>query len=32
MVKQGFELVEDYEMPANNRCLVYVRLKFEPKR
>lgn len=31
MVKQGFELVEDYEMPANNRCLVYVRLKFEPK-
>lgn len=32
MVKQGFELVEDYEMPANNRCLVYRRLKFEPKR
>ena len=31
MVKQGFELVEDHEMPANNRCLVYVRLKFEPK-
>lgn len=32
MAKQGFELVEDFEMPANNRCLVYVRLKFEPKR
>ncbi len=32
MMKQGFELVEDYEMPANNHCLVYVRLKFEPKR
>lgn len=31
MVKQGFELVEDYDMPANNRCLVYVRLKFIPK-
>lgn len=32
MMKQGFSLIEDYEMPANNRCLVYVRLKFEPKR
>lgn len=32
MVKQGFELVEDYEMPANNRCLVYVRLKFEKSK
>ncbi len=30
MEKQGFELVDDHEMPANNRCLVYVRLKFEP--
>jgi hypothetical protein len=28
MVKNGFELVEDYEMPANNRTLVYKRLKF----
>lgn len=30
MEKQGFELVDDHEMPANNRCLVYVRLKFIP--
>jgi cyclopropane fatty-acyl-phospholipid synthase-like methyltransferase len=29
MLKQGFELVLDYEMPANNRMLVYSRLKFE---
>lgn len=28
MLKNGFELVEDYEMPANNRMLVYNRLKF----
>jgi hypothetical protein len=28
MAKQGFELVKDYEMPANNRMLVYNRLKF----
>lgn len=28
MVKNGFELLEDYEMPANNRILVYNRLKF----
>ncbi len=28
MIKNGFELVEDYEMPANNRMLVYTRLKF----
>lgn len=28
MVKNGFALVEDYEMPANNRTLVYRRLKF----
>ena len=27
MVKNGFELVRDYEMPANNRTLVYNRLK-----
>lgn len=29
MLKNGFELVEDREMPANNRILVYNRLKFE---
>ncbi len=28
MIKNGFELVSDYEMPANNRLLVYKRLKF----
>jgi len=28
MLKNGFELVHDYEMPANNRILVYKRLKF----
>lgn len=28
MIKNGFELVCDYEMPANNRLLVYKRLKF----
>jgi cyclopropane fatty-acyl-phospholipid synthase-like methyltransferase len=28
MLKNGFELVHDYEMPANNRTLVYKRLKF----
>jgi cyclopropane fatty-acyl-phospholipid synthase-like methyltransferase len=28
MLKNGFELVHDYEMPANNRMLVYSRLKF----
>jgi cyclopropane fatty-acyl-phospholipid synthase-like methyltransferase len=28
MLKNGFELVQDYEMPANNRMLVYSRLKF----
>lgn len=28
MIKNGFELVHDYEMPANNRMLVYNRLKF----
>lgn len=32
MEKNGFRLVHDYEMPANNRMLVYTRLKFEPKR
>lgn len=28
MVKNGFELVDDYPMPANNRTLVFTRLKF----
>ena len=31
MIKNGFELVHDYEMPANNRMLVYNRLKFIKK-
>lgn len=31
MKKNGFELVEDYEMPANNSTLVYRRLPFERK-
>lgn len=31
MVKNGFELIHDYEMPANNRMLVYKRLKFIAK-
>lgn len=30
MVKNGFEIVADYEMPANNRMLVFNRLKFSP--
>lgn len=29
MTKNGFELVEDRDMPANNRILVYSRLKFQ---
>ena len=29
MLKNGFILVNDNEMPANNRMLVYSRLKFE---
>ena len=29
MIKNGFELLEDYDMPANNRILVYQRLKFK---
>ncbi len=32
MLKNGFELVCDYEMPAFNRTLVYRRLKFESHR
>ena len=27
MTKNGFELLKDHEMPANNRCLVYRRLQ-----
>jgi cyclopropane fatty-acyl-phospholipid synthase-like methyltransferase len=30
--KAGFVLLHDYEMPANNRTLVYWRNKFEPMR
>lgn len=29
MIKNGFELLEDYDMPAHNRILVYQRLKFK---
>jgi cyclopropane fatty-acyl-phospholipid synthase-like methyltransferase len=29
MSKNGFELLHDYEMPANNRTLVFNRLKFQ---
>ena len=32
MIKNGFELVADYEMPANNRLLVFNRLKFEKSK
>jgi hypothetical protein len=28
MNKNGFALYKDYEMPANNRMLVYTRLNF----
>jgi cyclopropane fatty-acyl-phospholipid synthase-like methyltransferase len=28
MIKNGFELFKDYEMPANNRMLVFTRLVF----
>lgn len=28
MIKNGFELIADYEMPANNRMLVFNRLQF----
>ncbi len=31
MAKNGFELIKDYEMPANNRLLAFARLKFERK-
>lgn len=29
MIKNGFELVADMDMPANNRMLIFNRLKFE---
>ena len=29
MIKSGFELLEDHEMPANNRFLVFERLPFK---
>lgn len=32
MVKNGFELVSDTDMPANNRTLVFQRLKFVKHR
>lgn len=31
MTKNGFELVHDHDMPAQNRMLVFNRLKFEKK-
>jgi len=31
MIKNGFELIKDHEMPAHNRMLVYKRLKFVRK-
>ncbi len=32
MIKNGFEIVADVDMPANNRMLVFNRLKFEKHR
>jgi SAM-dependent methyltransferase len=32
MIKNGFELVEDIDMPANNQMLIYSRLKFVSER
>lgn len=32
MTKHGFELARDYEMPANNHCLVFHRLKYISKK
>ena len=29
MIKNGFELLIDHDMPANNRMLIYNRLKFQ---
>ena len=32
MIKNGFELIDDIDMPANNQMLVYSRLKFVSER
>ncbi|MFM6928373.1 MAG: DUF938 domain-containing protein, partial [Bdellovibrio sp.] len=32
MFKNGFELIKDFEMPSNNRMLLFRRLKFVSKR
>lgn len=32
MIKNGFELVDDRDMPANNQMLIYSRLKFVSHR
>lgn len=32
MENNGFEIIEDFEMPANNRMLVFRRLAFVPRR
>jgi SAM-dependent methyltransferase len=32
MIKNGFKLLQDKEMPANNRMLIYSRLKFVSER
>ena len=32
MAKNGFELLNDFDMPANNQMLVYSRLKFVSER
>lgn len=29
MIKNGFEIIADYDMPANNRTLIFNRLKFQ---
>lgn len=31
MAKNGFELLNDFDMPANNQMLVFQRLKFSGK-
>ena len=32
MIKNGFELIDDIDMPANNQMLIYSRLKFVSER
>ena len=32
MIKNGFELLEDFDMPDHNQMLVFQRLKFEKRR